>query len=102
MSLSGSLINNRGALKEANQIIRDFKKEANELAESIGLDKDTIFAAARQDNLNSSKMTSRANVPPFSTKENSNARVWFDNLLKLKDSNKWTDEQTKCWPTCFS
>ena len=39
-------------------------------------------------------MTSRANVPSFSAEDNANARVWFDNLLKYKDSMKWSDEQT--------
>ena len=39
-------------------------------------------------------MTSHANVPSFSAEDNANARVWFDNLLKYKDSMKWTDEQT--------
>ena len=62
------------------------------MAESIGLDKDVILAAARGQN--SSDMTSRANVPSFSAEDNANARVWFDNLLKYKDSMKWSDEQT--------
>ena len=35
-------------------------------------------------------------MPPFSAKDNTNARVCFDNLLKFKDSNKWSDEQTNC------
>ena len=81
VSLSGSLTDNIDALKEANQIIQDLKKEANDLAESIGLDKDTILAEARQDDRNSFEMTSRANVQPFSAEHNSNAWVWFDNLL---------------------
>ena len=50
MSLSGSLSNNRDALIEANKIIKDLESEANELAESIGLDKDVILAAARSQN----------------------------------------------------
>ena len=62
------------------------------MAESIGLDKDVILAAARSSN--STEMTSRANVPSFSAEDNANARVWFDNLLKYKDSIKWSDEQT--------
>ena len=94
VSLSGSLTNNIDALKEANQIIRDLEKEVNELAESIGLDKDTILAVARQDDINSSEITSWAYTPPFSAEDNSNAQVGFDNLLKFKDSNKWSDEQT--------
>ena len=92
VSLSGSLSDNRDALIEANKIIKDLESEANELAESIGLDKDVILAAARGHN--SSDMTSRANVPSFSAEDNANARVWFDNLLKYKDSMKWSDEQT--------
>ena len=92
VSLSGSLSDNRDALVEANKIIKDLESEANELAESIGLDKDVILAAARGQN--SSEMTSRANVPSFSAEDNANARVWFDNLLKYKDSMKWSDEQT--------
>ena len=62
------------------------------MAESIGLDKDVILAAARSST--STEMTSRANVPSFSGEDNANARVWFDNLLKYKDSMKWSDEQT--------
>ena len=92
MSLSGSLSDNRDALIEANKIIKDLEREADELAETISLDKDVILAAARDNN--SSDMTSRANVPSFSAEDNANARVWFDNLLKYKDSMKWSDEQT--------
>ena len=87
--MSGSLSNNRDALIDANKIIKDLEREANELAESIGLDKDTILAAARSDsNSASDDMTSRANVPSFSAEDNANARVWFGNLLKYKDSMK--------------
>ena len=39
VSLSGSLSDNRDALVEANKIIKDLEAEANELAESIGLDR---------------------------------------------------------------
>ena len=92
VSLSGSLSDNRDALVEANKIIKDLEAEANALAESIGLDKDVILAAARSST--STEMTSRANVPSFSAEDNANARVWFDNLLKYKDSMKWSDEQT--------
>ena len=46
VSLSGSLSDNRDALIEANKIIKDLEREANELAESVGLDKDVILAAA--------------------------------------------------------
>ena len=93
MSLSGSLTDNCEALISANKIIKELETEANELTETIGLDKDTILAAVRSDNTSSSEdMTSWANVPPFSAEDNSNARVWFDNLLKYKDSMKWTDE----------
>ena len=77
---------------EANKIIKELEAEANELAESIGLEKDVILAAARSSS--STEMTSRANVPSFSAEDNANARVWFDNLLKYKDSMKWSDEQT--------
>ena len=45
VSLSGSLSDNRQSLVEANKIIKDLESEANELAESIGLDKDIILAA---------------------------------------------------------
>ena len=89
--LSGSLSDNRDALIDANKIIKDLEKEANKLAETIGLDKETILAAVRSE---SHDMTSCANVPSFSAEDNANARVWFDNLLKYKDSMKWTDEQT--------
>ena len=93
MTLSGSLSDNRDALIDANKIIKDLEKEANELAESIGLDKDVILAAARADSDNSGgEMTSKANVPSFSAEDNTNAQVWFDNVLT--DSMKWTDEQT--------
>ena len=92
VSLSGSLSDNRDALVVANKIIKELEAEANELAESIGLDKDVILAAARSSY--STEMTSRANVPSFSAEDNANARVWFDNLLKYKDSMKWSDEQT--------
>ena len=44
VSLSGSLSDNRDALIEANKIIKDLESEANELAESIGLDKDVILS----------------------------------------------------------
>ena len=46
VSLSGSLSDNRQSLVEANKIIKDLEAEANELAESIGLEKDVILAAA--------------------------------------------------------
>ena len=76
VTLSGSLSDNRDALVEANKIIKDLEKEANELAESIGLDKDVILAAARADSDNNgSEMTSRANVPSFSAEDNANAQV---------------------------
>ena len=76
VSLSDSLSDNRDALVEANKIIKDLEREANDLAESIGLDKDVILAAARADSdENGSKMTSRANVPSFSVEDNANARV---------------------------
>ena len=95
VSLSGSLSDNCDALVEANKIIKELEQEANDLAETIGLDKDVILAAARADSDNNgSDMTSRANVPSFSAEDNANARVWFDNLLKYKDSMKWSDEQT--------
>ena len=55
----------------------------------------TTAAHADSDN-NGSEMTSRANVPSFSAEDNANARVWFDNLLKYKDSMKWSDEKTNC------
>ena len=58
-TLSGSLSDNRDALVKANKIIKDLDKEANELAESIGLYKDVILAAARADSDNNgSEMTS--------------------------------------------
>ena len=44
VSLSGSLSDNRDALIEANKIIKDLEREANELAETISLDKDVILA----------------------------------------------------------
>lgn len=62
-------------------------REANELAESIGLDKYTILAAAKE-NLDSAEMTFQANWPPFSAEDNTNTRVGFDNILKFKDSMK--------------
>ena len=63
VTLSGSLSDNRDALVEANKIVKDLEREANELAETIGLDKDVILAAARADSDNNgSEMTSRANV----------------------------------------
>ena len=49
VSLSGSLSDNRDALVDANRIIKELEKEANELAESIGLDKNIIFAVERSD-----------------------------------------------------
>ena len=74
MSLSGSLSDNGDALIDANKIIKDLEREANKLAESIGLDKDTILAAARSDsNSTSDDMTSRANVPSFLAVDNANA-----------------------------
>ena len=45
VTLSGSLFDNRDALVEANKIIEDLEREANELAETIGLNKDVILAA---------------------------------------------------------
>ena len=94
-TLAGSLSDNSDALVEANKIIKDLEKEANELAESIGLDKDVILAAARANSdSDGSEMTSRANVPSFLAEDNANAQVWFDNLMKYKDSMKWSDEQT--------
>ena len=69
VSLSGSLTDNREALISANKIIKELEKEANELAETIGLDKDTILDAVRSDNNSSADdMTSQANVPPFSVR----------------------------------
>ena len=59
VTLSGSLSDNRDALVEANKIIEDLNQEANQLAETIGLDKDAILAAARADSDNNgSEMTS--------------------------------------------
>ena len=81
-ALSGPLSDNRDALVEVNKIIKELEQEANDLAETIGLDKDVILAAARADSDNNgSDMTSRANIPSFSAEDNANARVWFDNLL---------------------
>ena len=58
-------------------------------AESIGLDTDTILAAARSDSNNTSDdMTLRANVPSFSAEDNANARVWFDNLQGLDEVDR--------------
>ena len=75
VTLSGSLSDNRDALVEANKIIKELKQEANQLAETIGLDKDVILAAARADSDNNgSEMTSRANVPSFSAEDNANAQ----------------------------
>ena len=74
-TLVGSLSDNRDALVEANKIIEDVEKEANELDEFIGLDKDIILAAARADSdSDGSEMTSRANVPSFSAEDNANIR----------------------------
>ena len=73
VTLSGSLSDNRDALVKANKIIKELKQEANQLAETIGLDKDAILAAARADSDNNgSEMTSRANVPSFSAEDNAN------------------------------
>lgn len=69
VSLSGSLTDNVSALKEANKIIKGLEKEANDLAESISLDKDTIIAAARESST-SADISSRATVPPFSVEDN--------------------------------
>ena len=41
---SGYLSDNRDALIEANEIIKDLENEANELAKTINLAKETILA----------------------------------------------------------
>ena len=91
MSLSGSLSDNRQSLVEANKIIKDLESEANELAESIGLDKDVILAAACGQN--SSEMTSvnyrttleRWHCPPPRKMARSplkSSRCYFDHALR--------------------
>ena len=47
-----------------------------------------LQAASQQEPI----MSTRASVQPFSAEDN--ARVWFDNLLKIKESMKWNDQQT--------
>ena len=92
VSLSGSLTDNVEELRKANKIIKDLEEECDEIARSVGVDKNIILRAANQEPPEG--MASRAAAPSFSAENNANARVWFDNLLKFKDSMKWNDEQT--------
>ena len=100
VSLSGSLTDNVEELRKANCIIK--VEERNDIAKSVGLKKDIILRAASTNQGPPAHMTSHATVPSFSAEDNTNARVWFSNLLKFKDSVLGMINNQPFWPTCFS